>query len=320
MDPRAKLSIGMPVYNGERYLDHTISSILGQTFRDFELIISNNASTDRTEEICRGFESMDPRIKYFQQSRNIGAAANYNFTCDQATGQYFKWAAHDDYLAPTYLEKCVAALDRNPRAVLASSTNLIVDDEERVLEVNRPMTPESTSRRASVRLAARLRQRRCIEVFGVVRTEIMAKSMRHGVYIGSDRVLLAEWAMLGPFEFVDEPLFFNRDHPDRSIRILRSSGSRAQLATWYDPTRANRHLFPTWTAYSEYIRLIGKHVPQRGERLRCYLAVVRSLPRRRANFYLVLEPLMAIDARVFSLARWVGDRLDRSPRARSRAD
>jgi hypothetical protein len=204
--------------------------------------------------------------------------------------------------------------------VLASSTNLIVDDEERVLEVNRPMTPESTSRRASVRLAARLRQRRCIEVFGVVRTEIMAKSMRHGVYIGSDRVLLAEWAMLGPFEFVDEPLFFNRDHPDRSIRILRSSGSRAQLATWYDPTRANRHLFPTWTAYSEYIRLIGKHVPQRGERLRCYLAVVRSLPRRRANFYLVLEPLMAIDARVFSLARWVGDRLDRSPRARSRAD
>lgn len=316
MDGRAQISIGMPVYNGGLYLEQAIRSILDQTFSDFDLIISNNASTDRTEEICRRLASCDSRIKYFQQTQNIGAAANYNFTIDQATGRYFKWAAHDDYLAPTYLEKCIAALERNPRALLASSVHLIVDDDERVLEVNRPMTPASASSRASVRLAARLRQRRCIEVFGVVRTEIMAQSIRHGFFIGADRVLLAEFAMLGPFEFVDEPLFFNRDHAGRSIHIVHANNDRSRLAAWYDPTGANKHPFPTWTAYSEYIRLIKKHVPDRSERLHCYWALAKSLHRRRGNLYLVLEPLAAIDTRVLSVAQGLAHRIDRSSRAR----
>ena len=104
-----KVSIGLPVYNGERYLREALDSILGQTFRDFELIICDNASTDETAAICADYAARDPRIRYHRQTHNIGATANFNHTFELARGAYFKWAAHDDVLAPTWLEKCVAS-------------------------------------------------------------------------------------------------------------------------------------------------------------------------------------------------------------------
>ena len=96
-----RVTIGLPVYNGENYLAEAIDSILGQTFTDFELIISDNASTDRTEEICRRYAAEDDRIRYFRHDRNRGASPNYNFTVEKARGEYFKWAAHDDVLHAT---------------------------------------------------------------------------------------------------------------------------------------------------------------------------------------------------------------------------
>jgi glycosyltransferase involved in cell wall biosynthesis len=109
-----KVSIGLAVYNGEAYLKEAVDSILTKRFTDFELIISDNASTDRTEKLCRAYAAQDERVRYHRNPTNIGGANNENQTCANGSGQYFRWAAHDDVCAPTLLEKCVAALDENP--------------------------------------------------------------------------------------------------------------------------------------------------------------------------------------------------------------
>lgn len=98
-----RVSIGLPVFNGERFLAEAVESLLAQGFRDFELIISDNASTDRTGEICRRMAERDPRIRYLRQVRNIGAPANFTHVFDEARGDFFMWAAADDVWSANWL-------------------------------------------------------------------------------------------------------------------------------------------------------------------------------------------------------------------------
>jgi len=106
------VSIGMPVYNGARYIREALDSLLGQTFTDFELIISDNASTDSTEAICREYAAKDQRIRYIRQSHNLGASGNFKFVLDQALGEYFMWAAHDDKWSSNYLLEAKKSLEK----------------------------------------------------------------------------------------------------------------------------------------------------------------------------------------------------------------
>src|SRR6266568_1753449 len=114
LSARPRLSIGLPVYNGDAFLAESLEALLGQTFENFELIISDNASTDGTADICRSYAKQDSRINYIRQPRNIGCARNYNFLVEQARGELFKAAAHDDLYARDLLRLCVEALDENP--------------------------------------------------------------------------------------------------------------------------------------------------------------------------------------------------------------
>src|SRR6516164_10769129 len=123
-----KLSVGLPVYNGENYLAEAIEALLGQSYEDFELIISDNASTDGTADICRRYEKQDSRIRYIRQPLNIGLAPNHNFVFRQARGELFKWASHDDLYARDLLKRCVDALDEFPHVVLAHSWTALIDD------------------------------------------------------------------------------------------------------------------------------------------------------------------------------------------------
>jgi glycosyltransferase involved in cell wall biosynthesis len=123
-----KVSVGMPVFNGDRFIAETIDSILAQTFGDFELIISDNASTDGTEKICRQYADDDGRIRYVRNRENLGAAYNYNQTFHLSSGDYFKWACHDDLLRPEFLERCVEVLDRDPSAVLVYTDWAPIDE------------------------------------------------------------------------------------------------------------------------------------------------------------------------------------------------
>ena len=116
-----RLSIGLAVYNGERYLAEALTALLSQTYADFELIIADNASTDETESIARFFATKDQRVRYVRHSRNIGVNRNYQSVLDLARGELFRWAAADDLCAPTAVERCVRVLDANPSCVLAPS-------------------------------------------------------------------------------------------------------------------------------------------------------------------------------------------------------
>src|SRR5215831_17134423 len=98
-------TIGIPVYNGEAYLEEAIRSALAQTADDLEVVISDNASTDRTAEICNDYAQQDSRVRYFRNPRNLGAAPNYNIVLANARGRYFKWLAHDDRISPSYVAK-----------------------------------------------------------------------------------------------------------------------------------------------------------------------------------------------------------------------
>ena len=133
--PAPTLSVGLPVYNGERYLAESLDALLAQTYADFELIISDNASTDRTAEICREYAARDPRIRYVRQPVNVGAGPNHNLLVPLARGTYFKWASHDDLYAPTLLELCVRELEEHPEAVLAHCREGFIDDAGTMVRV-----------------------------------------------------------------------------------------------------------------------------------------------------------------------------------------
>ena len=124
-----RVSIGLPVYNGERWLSQSVESILAQSFTDFELVICDNASTDGTEAICRGFAGRDERVRYLRNARNIGGMRNATLVFEQARGEYFRWAAHDDVCEPTLIERLVEVLDDHPEVVAAVSPSISIDGD-----------------------------------------------------------------------------------------------------------------------------------------------------------------------------------------------
>ena len=114
--------------NGESFLAQALDSLLAQTFHDFEIVISDNASTDRTPEICRAYARRDPRVRYVCNQRNLGAVANFNRVFELSTAPLFKWAAHDDLHLETYLESCIRLLDDDPDVVLAHCESAFIDE------------------------------------------------------------------------------------------------------------------------------------------------------------------------------------------------
>src|SRR3984885_16230879 len=119
MSTNPLVSIGLFLYNGDRFLAAAIESIPNQTFQDFELIISDNCSTDRSGEICRRFRDQDSRIQYYRAEQNMGADWNLRNVYFKAIGKYFKWATHDDMIQPDFLRLCIDALEADDSLVVA---------------------------------------------------------------------------------------------------------------------------------------------------------------------------------------------------------
>jgi glycosyltransferase involved in cell wall biosynthesis len=296
------VGIGLPVRDGATYLAEAIDSILAQTFPDFELVISDNASSDRTPEICRAYARRDRRIRFYRQERNIGAAGNFNLVFHRSSGKYFKWAAHDDVIHPTYLARCIAALEADPDAVLCQSVLEIVDGGSGEREVYDHIAFGTDRPRQSDRLAARLRARRCTEVFGVIRRDALHATALIADHVGADRTLLIELALRGRFAGVPELLFLNRDHPERFTR--RNKTLHAQAA-WFAPAGPQRRVLRTWTLYATCLRLVRAYASDPAERVRCYGQMIRSFAYHRRWFRLALEPIEAIEPRAFRIERWL---------------
>jgi len=131
------VSVGIPVYNGSRYIREALDSVLAQTLSDFELIVADNHSTDSTEDICRDYARRDPRIRYIRHDRNCGLLANFAFVAQQARGQFFTWLAYDDALGPDYLEKIVPFLSRHDQLAIAANDFMIIDQTGKELRIDK---------------------------------------------------------------------------------------------------------------------------------------------------------------------------------------
>lgn len=275
MTSSPRVSIGLPVFNGEDFLADALDSIRDQTYGDFELILSDNASTDATPEICARYAAQDTRIRVHRQRTNVGAAANFNQVFRLSRGEYFKWAAHDDLLAPTLLERCIEVLDRDPSTVLCHACAGIIDGRGHFVATDDLRTPRAAANRPSIRFADLiLVPHRCYQVFGVIRTALLERTPRIASYVASDRVLLAEIGLRGRFHEIDEALFFPRDHPERSINALPALFLRAE---WFDPTKVGRRVFPHWRMWFEYLRSVFRVPLPPAERAACCVHLIRWL-------------------------------------------
>jgi len=279
------VSLGLPVYNGENHVREAIAGILAQTYTDFELIISDNASTDGTEAICREFAALDPRIRYERLPANIGAAPNFNRIVPLARGRYFKWAAHDDICLPGFLEACVAALDADPGVILACTQAEVINEASARVPTPARMDADLDGA-AGPAAADRFRslipyEHWCVEVFGLVRTAELVQTPLIGAYVNSDRVLLAELALRGRFHRVPQVLFQSRDHAKRSVRASRIQ----ERASWFDPKLQGRILFPVWRTLREFLGSIRRVPMPLGSRLACLRATGGWVVRYRRMLF-----------------------------------
>jgi len=286
--PAPKVSIGLPVYNGADYLEEALASILAQTFTDFELIISDNASTDRTADICRDFAARDSRIVYHRQPKNLGACRNYDLTFHMSRGEYFKWAAHDDLLAPTFLERHVEELDAHldcnlvySRTIRLNASGARTGDDlaDFALDNGHPAS----------RLEAWIFPwgKACTPVFGLIRRSAMAKTGLHGNYPGSDRVFLGEMALGGKARAIDEGLFLHREHEDRSVH--KHADLRARTA-WYTGVQPKWPVFRTWRLLGEYLRGINRADMPLRQKMACHAVIFRWAVKLRKD--LIKETLV----------------------------
>jgi glycosyltransferase involved in cell wall biosynthesis len=274
-----RLSIGLPVYNGESFLAESIESLLGQSYEDFELIISDNASHDGTEGICRRYADQDARIRYFRQPHNIGSAPNHNFVIEQARGELFKHASHDDLYARDLLRLCVAALDEHPHVVLAHSWSAVIDSSGAVTKlVEYPV--DTAAPRAPDRLRSMLFDGWGDDEGGVVRTDVLRRTALHASYHFADRTYTAEIALHGPFYMIPDWLYFRREHPGQGGKL----GNVRKRCANMDPRRASRLRNPTVRLYTEYLwgyaSAIRRAPLSTAERQECYRVLARFVAGR----------------------------------------
>ena len=304
-----KVSLGLPVYNGERFVRQAIQSVLDQTFTDFELIISDNASTDSTPDICEEFARKDPRIRYLRQEINIGAKANFNRVFEYSRGKYFKWVAADDVCGPRYLELTVAELDRDPSVVLAHTLSETINGAGEIVTANEMKGRVIFDQGLPVRVYPadpprhldgllpyhRFREvlldtRWCFEIFALIRREGMLATYPKLEYYGSDKVMLAQLSLMGRFVEVKELQFFRRAHSGNSTNMTvtdREKWSRPVKAKWKLPTQFPCLLGYTKAALTSHLRL--------SDRVRC-LGVL-------AQFTLRPRRLRGVAAELFTIAQ-----------------
>ncbi|HEU0198941.1 MAG TPA: glycosyltransferase family 2 protein [Burkholderiaceae bacterium] len=205
------VSLGLPVFNGERFLARALDTVLSQTYADFELIISDNASTDATPDIVREYAARDPRLRPFRQRFNIGIGNNWSFVAQMARGTLFKWISSNDEYAPTLLEKCVSVMARDPTVALCYGLTQFIDEAGNRLDVHvgdfSALSDDPVERYRVVR--RKLHLSTSIQS-GVVRLDAVRRCGFMGNYRDSDRVLIAGLALEGKFVLLPEVLFYRR--------------------------------------------------------------------------------------------------------------
>jgi glycosyltransferase involved in cell wall biosynthesis len=243
------VSVGLPVFNGERYLERAVRSVLEQDFGDFELIIVDNASDDATADIARRFAASDPRVRYHRNAENIGAARNHQAALALARGRYFKWTTYDDWLEPSFLRRCVDVLEREPDVALVFPSTNVWDEEGNLLTRYRHPS-EFMSARASRRYFNALwNWKYQTGIYGLMRTADVRAATPMESYKGADRVLFAEFVLTGGVLELDEYLFNSTE---------ATSVRKGRGAVWWTGKPSDRPRFDRFHLLADYVRLAAR--------------------------------------------------------------
>ncbi|HEY9228127.1 MAG TPA: glycosyltransferase family 2 protein [Gemmatimonadaceae bacterium] len=279
---KPRVSMGMPVYNGEQFVEEALRSLLAQTYEAFEILISDNASTDRTSEICQDYASRDPRIRYRRNPKNLGFAINQNSVIEHGAGEFFLLTHHDDVRLPTYLERTIAVLDQRPEVVVCYTVTRDIDEHGEFLpRVDPPLRVDSANTGERFRDIIRM-DHLCEADFGLTRLNVLRETRLHGDYADSDRVMLAELLLRGPFHRIQDCLFHRRAHANQSTAIAPNRQTRT---VWYNPAYKNGIVFPHFRQWREYLSAIGRASVPLGTRAACYGAMVGWLGTNRARLF-----------------------------------
>lgn len=281
-----RVSIGVPVYNGQKYLRFTLDSLIAQTYRDLEIIVTDNCSTDSTPQIVQDYADRDSRVRYIRNEKNVGPARNYKVSVDDARGEYFRWNPADDVSAPTFVEKCVEVLDADKAVVLAYPRTSVIDTTGTVVgqyEYEIDFDVPGPADRLWNMVTVDHKQHGAHEMYGLIRTADLRTTPCMRTHVRGDSVLLARLVLLGRFRRINEYLFLNRDHTDRSSKYLARTAVRAgsrlskyvgcgplPSAEWWDPTLKGKIVFPEWRVLREYIRAVQESPLQDDQKKECY--------------------------------------------------
>jgi len=283
-----RVSIGMPVYNGGRFIRQAVASLLVQTYVDFELVIADNASTDATEAICREFVAQDTRVRYVRNERNLGGPGNFRRVFSLCSGEYHKWSTADDYWAPTLVEKCVAILDQRPDVVACYPKTRMVDASGAPTEDH-----EDNLHLQEVSPAARMIRvleeiMRCHVHLGVIRRAAMRRTSLIGGELWSDSRFIAELSLYGKFYVLPEFLFFRRFHEGSSSW---EQTDMARQRAYYDPGHQTRFGLHVWRRYVGLIAAVNRAPIGMKERLILYRYLGRKMRWQR---WVLLRELGAV--------------------------
>lgn len=271
MSSRPPVTIGVPVYNGERYLVEALKSVTDQTFADLEILVSDNASTDGTEEICRDFAARDNRVRYLRADTNRGGVWNFNRLLALASGETFRIAAADDVARPRLVEACLQALhDGGPDVVMSYPRTQIIDEHGTVTEDLHDAVPFGSAPTAHERTYDFLRAQAAHLVYGLFRTDVLRSTRGFRATVGNDVVILAEVAARGRFALVPEQLFLQRRHETQ-----HSARGAGQVAFHAPRARARLDLPQTTLAVELWRAVLSSPLPA-AERARCLDAVTRG--------------------------------------------
>lgn len=266
-----KLTIGMPVYNSEAYVRDSLESLLGQTYADFVLLISDNASTDGTADICQDLARQDGRIRYHRNKENIGMSPNFNLVAQRCETPFFKWSTADDLWAPTMIEKSMSVIEADDSIALCYPKTMLinlVDGTETPYDDNlHLMQDDPVDRFLGVIHNIGL----CNLHLGISRTAALKKTSLLRPFPGADLNLMAELALYGKFYEVQEYLFFRRFH-ENSSSWARTD--KAHQVRRFHSAKTSKIKMNKWRAEVEYFRAASRVPLPFGskQRLFAYLA------------------------------------------------
>lgn len=287
------ISIGMPVFNGEKYVSLALDSLLAQKFKDFELIISDNGSTDRTESICRSYAARDQRIKFHREEINRGVYWNFNRVFELSRTRYFKWAAADDICAPIFLSSCIEVLENDPSIVSCHTKTKKIDHKGQILK-NLPDPTEGGFSPKKLKegkplphlkhdASSNQKYRRFhhvllssgwgVRISGLIRAQALQRTSLILPYYGYEKVLMAEMSLLGRLYIIPEILFFQRVHEEDSSNLK----SAAEKQRYFNPQKTKRSTFPRLQLLKGHIRAINRFPINIKDRLLCFLGIFRYL-------------------------------------------